>query len=51
VAELDFALGELGQERTSSPFADQLVDAGSHVNRKDDVRSSGQILGHTPSVT
>ena len=50
-ANLDLALGQLCQERTSRTFADQFVDAGNHVNRKGYVRRSAQILGHTPNVT
>jgi len=51
VAKLDFPLSQLRQERTPSPFANQLVDVGNHVNRKKDMRSSAQILGHTYSTT
>jgi hypothetical protein len=48
-AELDFALGQLGQERAPAVLADQLIDVGDHVNRKDDVRSSAQTLGRSHS--
>ena len=50
-ANLDLALGQFREERTSGPFADQPVDVGNHVNRKSYVRRSAHILGHTLSVT
>ena len=50
-ANLDLALGQFREERTSGPFADQPVDVGNHVNRKSYVRRSAQILGHALSVT
>jgi len=50
-AELDLALSQLGEKRTSAPLADEFVDVGNQVNRQDDMGSSGQILWHTYSVT
>jgi len=50
-ANLDLALGQLRQERTSRPLAGQFVDAGNYVSGKGYVRRSAQILGHIPSVT
>ena len=50
-ANLDLALGKLRQERTTTAFADKLVDLGNQIDRKDYVRSAAQALRHTPSVT
>ena len=50
-ANLDLALGQFREERTARPFADSFVDVGKRVNGKGYVRRSGQILGHTPTVT
>jgi hypothetical protein len=51
LATLDFVAGHLGQERTAASLADQLVDVGNYVNRKDNMRSASQMSGHTRSVT
>ena len=40
VAELDLALGQLGQERTTAALADESIDVGNQVDRQDYVRSS-----------
>lgn len=50
-AELDLALGQLGQERTPAPLADKLIYLVNNINRQDDMRSSAETLGHTSSVT
>ena len=39
VAKPDFALGQLGQERTPAPLSNEFVDVGDHLDRKDDVGS------------
>jgi hypothetical protein len=44
LAALDFVAGYLCQERTPAALADEFIDAGNHFERKDDVRSSAQIL-------
>jgi hypothetical protein len=48
---LDFVAGYLGQKCTPAALADEFIYAGIHVNRKDDARSSAQILRHTHSLT
>lgn len=50
-AEFDLALRQLGYERTPAPFADQFVNVGNQLDRKDDVCPSVNILVHTHSVT
>ncbi len=46
-ANLDLALGQFREERTSGPFANQLVDVGDHVNGNGYVGGSAQILWDT----
>lgn len=40
-AELDLALGYLGEERTPAALADKFVDVGNYFNRQNDMCSSG----------
>ena len=51
LATLDFVAGHFGNKRTATPFADQFVDLGHHVDWEDDVGPSAQIFWHTSSVT
>jgi len=51
LAALDFIASHFGQKRTPAALADELVDVGNQVNRKDDVGSSAYSLRHTLSVT
>lgn len=51
LATLNFVADNLGDKRTAASLTDQLVDIGHHVDRQDDMRSSGQTLLHTISVT
>jgi hypothetical protein len=51
VTQLDLALCQFSQKRAAAPLADQLVDIGNDVDRKDYVCSTIRSLGHTPSVT
>ena len=50
-ADHDLATGHFGEKRTSASFADQLVDIGDQIDRKDDVGPAMECLRHTPSVT
>jgi|HubBroStandDraft_1064217.scaffolds.fasta_scaffold2387887_2 hypothetical protein len=51
LATLDFIARHLRQECTAAALADQFVDVGNYVNRKDDMRSASQMSRHTLSVT
>src|ERR1700683_2999630 len=51
LASLNLIARNVGEERTTPPLANQLVDVGDQVNRKNDVRSAAQNLRHTSSVT
>ena len=51
LAALDFVAGDLREERTAAPLADEFVDGGKEIDGEDYVRSPARRLGHTPSVT